>query len=309
MLNCIEDVFHGFYQQNGRLDVAGRCLFLRVFISLLAFFATAFISRNLILSIVIAIIVGAAVWLILLRITLSPIILTTSGQAGTDSEWFSKDELSLKQVFSLLKICFPLFLGTLLSVYIINAPKYTIDLTLGAVPQAIFSFIFSPNFVIVMLSTLIFNPVVRNLSLHWNDKELKSFWRIVRQQLLIIVVLTILCLIAGYLVGIPVLSIIYNTDLSQYKNEFLVLLLGGGTWAAATFIVILITVIRKQNLVYIGYGIVAVLTFLLTPFMIKELGIMGGSIVYLFSSVMLLVMLGMLFVIGFRHSGSPKSSD
>lgn len=93
--------------------------------------------------------------------------------------------------------------------------------------------------------------------------------RVVRQHI-IIIILTLFTLIGGYFLGIPVLSAIYKTDLCNYKSELLILLIGGGLLAISGFVVILITLIRKQKYLSWGYAFIAVLAFVFSPIFVQK---------------------------------------
>ena len=59
--------------------------------------------------------------------------------------------------------------------------------------------------------------------------------------------LTVFVLAGGFVLGIPVLSVVYGVDLAGYKTELMVLLLGGGFLAYTSFYQMILTVIRRQN--------------------------------------------------------------
>ena len=140
----------------------------------------------------------------------------------------AKEKVDWKQVFALLKVCFPLFAGAFLSFYIGNAPKYAIDAMLTDELQACYGFIAMPVFVIGLLNNFIFNPMLYKLSMMWNDGRVGQFVRKILLQSLIVAGITLVCIIGAFLLGVPVLSWLYNTDLAPYKAELLLLLLGGG---------------------------------------------------------------------------------
>ena len=52
------------------------------------------------------------------------------------------------------------------------------------------------------------------------------------------VAVTVVCEIGAYLLGIPVLSILYGINLGAYKIDLLILLLAGGVNALAFFYVL-----------------------------------------------------------------------
>ena len=53
-IDSIEDVYFGAYQRDNRLDIAGKCMSIRMFITILIFLLALVISRSLLISTIIA---------------------------------------------------------------------------------------------------------------------------------------------------------------------------------------------------------------------------------------------------------------
>lgn len=267
-IDAFEDVFHGLYQQKGRLDVAGKAMALRLGVTILFFLIGLLILKNLL--IVLILVTGITGILLFMFIKWS---YTPFGKMIEKS-------YSIYNVMRIIKICFPLFLGSFLSFYIGNAPKYAIDSVLNDELQACYGFIAMPVFVIGLLNNFIFNPMVYKMSVLWDKDEKKKFLKKFVIQIIIIMVITMICIVSAYLVGIPVLSVLYNTDLSLYKYELLILLLGGGFLALSGLLVTVITIIRFQSSIMFGYIIVAALAYALSKTVVEQYTIRGAASLY-----------------------------
>ena len=288
MFDALEDVFHGLYQQNGRLDVAGKSLALRVFTSMAAFIITLVLAKNLIAACVVAI-AAAAIGFICFNLTVFRNFFT--GKVSWNGQAIKK----------LLWVCFPLFLGSFMMVYINNAPKYAIDTYMPAEYfQAYFNYLFMPAFVINLFSTFIFKPMVTTMAEVWVSNEKKLLLRIIGKLLLAVALLTAAVEVAGYFLGIPVLSWFYASDLSQYRAELLILVLGGGFNAVVTLMFYGITVLRKQKFVLIGYSVTLALALVISAALVPVGGLMGASIAYLLSMVILAAVFTITFVVCYR---------
>ena len=277
IVDSLEDVYHGLYQQNNRLDIAGKCMTLRMFLTIVVFGACLFVYKSLLTALIISTVFTTVVYIAFTMLTCSEF----------KSFYGSIDK---NNIIKLLKNCFPLFLGAFLAFYIGNAPKYAIDSQLNDELQACYGFIAMPVFVIGLLNNFIFNPVIARMSLMWNEGNKKDFFKLFKKQLLIIVALTAICELGAFLLGIPVLSILYNTNLAPYKTELLVLLLGGGFLALSGLLVTVITIMRMQKVLSIGYIIVSVCALVLSPVMVEKFAIMGASVLYLILMFLLCVM-------------------
>lgn len=277
IVDSLEDVYHGLYQQNNRLDIAGKCMTLRMFLTIVVFGACLFVYKSLLTALIISTVFTTVVYIAFTMLTCSEF----------KSFYGSIDK---NNIIKLLKNCFPLFLGAFLAFYIGNAPKYAIDSQLNDELQACYGFIAMPVFVIGLLNNFIFNPVIARMSLMWNEGNKKDFFKLFKKQLLIIVALTAICELGAFLLGIPVLSILYNTNLAPYKTELLVLLLGGGFLALSGLLVTVITIMRMQKVLSIGYIIVSVCALVVSPVMVEKFAIMGASVLYLILMFLLCVM-------------------
>lgn len=289
VVDSLEDVYHGLYQQKGRLDVAGKTMAFRLGITLIVFAIGIIFLKNLLLAVI-----GATV------ITIFLLILFNKWAYRLFKETV-KGKISFTHVRDLLKLCFPLFLGSFLSFYIGNAPKYAIDSVLNDESQACYGFISMPIFVVGLLNNFIFNPMIYKLSVMWNEGKKKEFIKKILIQILIVLGITCTCIMGAYICGIPILSILYNTDLSSYKIELLILLLGGGFLALSGLLVITITIIRFQNSLTIGYVIVSLLAYILSEIVVEQYLIKGAACLYLVLMITLCFVFGLFLIYGLKR--------
>lgn len=287
MVDAVEDVYHGFLQQKGRLDIAGKAMTIRLVITITVFAITVTISNDLLFALIISTVATMALMIYLTQCSYKTVRVGEHKNGGSN-------------VWKLLRLSFPLFLGSFLAFYIGNAPKYAIDSILSDELQACYGFIAMPVFVIGLLNNFIFNPMIHKLSVIWEQRKMGQFYRIVAEQIGVIVGITIVCIAGGGLVGTPVLSVLYNTDLTPYKMELIILLLGGGFLALSGFLVTVITIIRFQKYIVAGYGIVAFFAFYLSPAFVKQYAIMGAAMLYLILMVLLCIAFCGLMIWGIR---------
>lgn len=287
MVDAVEDVYHGFLQQKGRLDIAGKAMTIRLVITITVFAIIVIISNDLLFALIISTVATMALMIYLTQCSYKTVRVGEHKNGGSN-------------VWKLLRLSFPLFLGSFLAFYIGNAPKYAIDSILSDELQACYGFIAMPVFVIGLLNNFIFNPMIHKLSVIWEQRKMGQFYRIVAEQIGVIVGITIVCIAGGGLVGTPVLSVLYNTDLTPYKMELIILLLGGGFLALSGFLVTVITIIRFQKYIVAGYGIVAFFAFYLSPAFVKQYAIMGAAMLYLILMVLLCIAFCGLMIWGIR---------
>lgn len=268
VVDAFEDVFHGLYQQRGRLDIAGKAMTLRLGTTILFFLTGLLILKNLLIV------------LIFITCFTGILLIVFTRWSYKLFERAVEKRYSFYNVLGIMKICFPLFLGSFLSFYIGNAPKYAIDGVLNDELQACYGFIAMPVFVIGLLNNFVFNPMIYKMSVLWDKGKKNEFLKKFIIQVMIVIGITLVCIVGAYLVGIPILSFLYNTDLSLYKYELLILLLGGGFLALSGLLVTVITIIRFQNSLMFGYIIVSILAYTLSKIAVEQYSIRGAAGLY-----------------------------
>lgn len=280
--DAIEDVYYGEYQKCGRLDIASKTMTLRLLFTLIIFSIIIMISKNLLY----ALFISSCVTFIIMYIFIK----------WTYRKFKKTIEMHWRNVVRLLKNCFPLFAGSFLSFYIGNAPKYAIDFLLTDDLQACYGFLAMPVFVIGLLNGFIFNPMLFKLSCLWNEAKIKLFLKQVVMQIAIVAGITGVCILGAYLIGIPVLSLLYNTNLSPYKTELLILLLGGGFLGLSGLLNAVIIIIRCQkNLLWV-YLTVAIIAFFMSNPIVKKYRMMGASILYMILMLIICICFLLIFM-------------
>ena len=264
--DAIEDVYYGDYQKKGRLDVGAKAIAWRLILTLVLFSCILIIFKDLLLALIISTSFTFVIMVMFIRCTVCDF-----AETGNKS-W--------EKIVELLKQCFPLAAGAFLSFYIGNAPKYAIDSILNDELQACYGFIAMPVFVIGLLNNFIFVPILYKMSCLWEERKIRIFIQRTLIQVIIIIMITLVCIIGAYLIGVPVLSILYSTDLAPYKTELLILLLGGGFLGLSGLLNTMITIIRFQKSLLWGYGIIAVAAFVLSNHIVQQWAMFGAALLY-----------------------------
>lgn len=274
MLDALEDVMHGFLQQNRRLDIAAKLQTMRISITMGCFLIVLYLTKSLFYTLIITTIFSFTAILILNI----PVIVN-----------FTEVKLDFNYKFmkELFLACFPLFIGSYLTLYLGNAPKYAIDRYMSSEYQTYFGILFLPSFVINLFSGFIFRPVLTSLAEDWAKNERKKYTKKIIQLIVWGVGLTIIVFIGTYILGIPLLSFIYNINLVPYKRELLILIIGGGFNALNVILYYALTVMRKQNYLLFGYLITAIFAFFTAPNFVRHQGIFGAALAYLFSNILM----------------------
>ena len=279
MIGALQDVYHGLFQLKNRLDLAGKSLTLRITASIITFAVFIFFTSDLIIS---------CISLCLVSITC--FILFDLNYAKKLEPQHTKFRIIPKKQKELFIACFPLFICSFLSMYVLNAPKFAIDTffaTEGGI-QTSYGILMMPAAVINLFSIFVFRPVMTPMANSFSTGNTKQFFKTLVKLIIYILISTIICLLIGYYLGIPVLSNLYGIDLHSYKTSLLIILIGGSFSALLSVLQYVITIIRQQYKLLIGYIIASIFAYFISNFLVQANGILGGAISYMLVYLFLL---------------------
>lgn len=267
VIESIEDVFHGEYQREGRLDAACFIGVIRYIISMVIFVITYILFKDLSLAFVALCLISFILFLAtnIYMCSVLKIRRTDKKEGG---------------VIRLFRVCFPLFITTFFNIYICNAAKYSLEKYSSDAVQGYYGMLFMPVFVINLLCIFIYRPKLVELAEYWRDGETDKLETFILRQIMLIIIITLIVIAGGYILGIHVLSVFFGTDLSPYKIPFVILLAGGGMTAAVEFMNNIFTVVRKQNIMVWIYCFIFLAAFLFTGVFVKGGEIFGASLAY-----------------------------
>lgn len=238
LTEAVEDVFVGRLQQRGRLDIGARIAAFRLATSTTVVFGALWWIRSLpvcfLLGIAAEILVDA--------------ILVPAARKYAD---FRLSSPGFGNAGRLLRVGIPLCVGMALHNYVGNAPKYLVDLYLTDELQAVCGYVMMPMFVLAILNTFVMQPAVKGLGDAWHMDPALFVGKAVR-HISLILVLAAVVLCAGLAIGIPLLSLLYKVDLLPYRKEFLILMAGGGLFTVSSYMIVLLTAMRRQTAIVWG---------------------------------------------------------
>ena len=267
VVEAYSEVYFGRFQQVGRLDVAAKTNLYRTLIGLTGGIIALIITHDLVVSI--------TVWFIMTVIAMFSSSILVYKEFGSLEFKFRWDKIA-----RIFMDCFPLFIGYFMMNYIGNAPKYAIDATMTDLDQANYNYIFMPVFAVGLFANFIFNPILVKLAHRWDEGKIRPFTMIVLRQLMVIAGITLLAIAVALTIGCPVLGILFNADISPFKTDLTILMVGGGMLALVNFFSVVVTVMRCQRHLIAGYVIIAVLALLLAEKAVLRSGLRGAAVLY-----------------------------
>lgn len=288
VFDAFEDVFHGMFQQHGRLDLAGRAFFFRLLAQLAVFCLCAVCTGNLTVSCLAACIVSFAVFFF------ANIPYARRFAAPVPS-------FALRPMAGIFWACLPLFVGSFLLVYLTNAPRYAIDLYLSREAQAVYAILFMPSLVINLLSGFVFKPLLTEMAVTFTQRNLTRFRSIVGKGIFSVTAAAAVTLIVARLWGVELLGALYGTDLGRYQAELLILLLGGLFNALGIIFYYAIVTMRRQKYIFPVYAAAAAFAYFFRG-IVKSRGMFGAAVLYDASMLIVFLLFFVIASFGLAHS-------
>ncbi len=266
-VDCLEEVFEGRYQQKGRLDQAGKLVVARLVISIGGMMAVLLWTGDLL---------GASLAAVLLAAAASAVMIYLFRRTAE----YVRTPFSVRSILELMRECLPVCAVNFLSFYLINEPKYAIDAAMDETAQACYNFIAMPVFVIQLLNMFLYQPMLISMTKDWKSGNRAGFVGSLGRVAGALLLTSVPIFLAAGLWGIPVLSWLYHTDLSEYRTELLLVLTGGVFLAFNGFCAAVLTIIRAQRHLPLAYLAGTILSVLLTPRLVAAYGILGAVVAF-----------------------------
>lgn len=281
-LDAYSAIYFALFQKKERLDIAGKSTSYRTILTVVIFTLCLITFKDLLITIIISIIF-TVLWILFFDLKFVKKFQIIN---------FSFNFLKIKK---LLIECFPLFLGSFILISIGNQPKYAIDSLYPETIQNYFAILIMPAAIINLLSLFMFRPMITSLSLMWNNNEYQKFSLYIIKLISYIAIITLGCVGGAFLIGIPILSIVFNVSLTSYKLPLCIILLGGGISAVISLLYNVMAIMRKQRVMLLAYIISFMTAIIISKPLVKNFEIKGASFAYLISMFVMMMMFLLIF--------------
>lgn len=296
MVEAFADIFGGMYQQKDRIDLTGKAFTFRVVFSTMAFGFVILITKNLFAGTV-AMVVTSFLLFFLYDLKICRFF--------TDV----KIVVGFNKIISLTKEVLPLFVGAFIMSYINSAPKYAINAYCSDDLQNKYTILFMPAFVINLFSIFVFRPVLVDMAKKWNIYDIVGVINYIKRSSFFILITTIVCIIGSVTVGIPVLSYFYNVNLSGEKIILVWVMIYGGFSAFCTYFYCVIVSMRAHSKILIGYIAAFIMASILSPCLVKQMGLFGAVMASLISLFVLDIIFGVIILMAiYKHEEEKKEN-
>lgn len=276
ILEAVAESAYAAIQKKDRLYQVGRSMCMKALLSLAGFFIVDYLTRNIVLASLL-VIIGHLI----------PIIFYDLPKLAKTGFHFGK--FDAKKVQYLLQIGFFTFGFTFLNMYLINAARYALDSTGDDSVQTIYGIIVMPATVLGLVGQYLVQPFLTSFKKLFVTGA-QQFRSLVVKLCLVLTGVGVICVLATWLLGIPVLELLYAIDLDGNQLG-LTLIIIGGTFSTMTMVIstALITMRRTSDQFWI-YCAVSLITLGLSHLLVGRYGIFGAYLSYLSSMLLLFVL-------------------
>ncbi len=288
VIDALADAYEAEFQRGGRLYLTGKSNAFRTILSVGVFLASLAYTKDLAAASLWAVGAQAAGFLVFDVLVIREL---------PNVEWRSakgkKQELFAETIL--------LFCSAVLDFYIFSASKYAIEGCMADRDMAVFGAIFMPTSIINLVAGFVIRPYLTKMSFTWEMGRTRRFLKIQKRIALIIAALTVLAVGGAWLLGIPVLSLLYpnlRTGLSQCRPALVLIIFGGALNAYMNLFYYSLVIMKKQKYIFGVYGLVSLMVVLVSTPFVRWGGIFGGALAYVVLTGALMVLFGLIDLAG-----------
>lgn len=287
MLDAFAEHYYAILQKNDDLYKVGISLIIKGVLGVVLFLLINILTKNIFL---------ACISLVILNL----IVTFTYDYFNSRKVKQVITKFNLKNVISIYLAGFWIFIQTFLMQYILNASRYSIDKYFADDYQTIFGIILMPASLMILVSQFIIQPYLIRIKDYISKKEFNCLNKLILKICIFILLIGALSLVAAYFLGIPILELVYNLNLKDYKTELLIIIMASIIYSISFILNNALIALRKTLAPAICYLIVAVIEFFLVNYLVIKYVLFGASISYFISMLLILIIYILIYFVAIR---------
>lgn len=250
IIDAFSDTIYGIFQKNERLDLVGKSLTFKTIFSVLVLICVDYTTKNLLFSVFAYMLVNLVVFIFYDKFLANKFVKT-------------KIQIN-KQTINLLLSTKFIFLNNFISNVLINIPRFFVKFIYSNTELGYLGILIMIPTVLSLFGQFIVQPILLKLIIAVNKKDKGKFDYYISKCTKYILGISLLCIVAAYLLGPEVLNILYGIDFSNYRLSILILIFAG-TFNVLSFIIsTALNIFRKimiQTVAYISTLLISIVLF------------------------------------------------
>lgn len=285
-LEAFDDTLYGYFQKNDELHIVGKSLFFKSIVGVIFFAIVDIITHDLVISCI--------------ALTFNSLLFVIFYDIRKAVRYIEKNKIRWNRVLKLFKIGFSVFAFSFLAVYIVNIQKYIIDILLDDAAQTVFGIIVMPGTIMSLCGQYITAPLLTEIVKCYKQHQCVELKKISRKIVGILLILGILVEVAAWLLGIPVLNIVYAIDLNQYKMDLIFIIMGALFYAVAGIYSTILITMRKNNMQLVIYIADSIVGVIISYYMISMWKLHGATVGYVLTMTFDVILYKIYYMIEYK---------
>ena len=271
VIDALADTYEAEFQRGGRLYLTGKSNAFRTILSVAVFLTVLSGTGGRLVTAGAAAVSAQAAGFFLFDVLVLRALPDVERSSKKGRKWMLFKDNTL------------LFFSVILDFYIFSASKYAIEGCMADRDMAVYGAIFMPTSVINLVAGFVIRPYLTKLSFVWEMGKPERFTRLILRLAAVIGALTVLAVGGAWFLGIPVLGLLYSNlryALHSCRLALTLIIAGGAFNALMNLFYYSLIIMKKQRLVFDGYGLVGILAVLISGPFVQAWGILGGALAY-----------------------------
>lgn len=270
-IESIADALYGILQVHGYLYISGMSLLYKAIAGFSVFIVIDIFTRNIILSSVGIVVIN---------------ILLVLFYDLRNTRKFENIQIKMKVVnyyvknsLVMLKQSSPVFAVLFLAMFSLNIPRYFINLY-HQDQIGYFGIIVMPITLIALLMVFVLQPNVIRLSKLYKEEKYLEFHKIVKKLVYITVFVGGVILLVTYIIGVPVLKLVFGLNFSNYKLSLIIVVTGATINALVSIFINILIIVRRLKAQSYILLITNIALIMFSIVFVGRYGLLGGVILF-----------------------------
>ncbi len=266
-IDVLSDTLHAIIQRNNQLYKCGISLLIKTIILSVTFSLVSYYFHNIIFSSLTVLIIEIVFcFFVDFRIAKNFIIFKK----------FNKNNFN-----QLLKNGFYAFCFAFLYNYVLNIPKYILEMLGSNERQAVLGIIIMPATFMALIATYLVQPFLNKMVQLIEEKKSKELIALIIKMNVITLLFGLLVIIIASFLGIPVLSFIYNLNLNEEKINLIIIIIASIFYALTNIFSATIISLRRTFAQLIILIVTLIFAFIISYILINKYQLFGASLSFL----------------------------
>lgn len=276
-IESIADSIYGILQAYNGLSYVGKSLLYKSALGLLLFIFIDVLTGNIIMS-SIGIALVNVIFVILYDIRLARKFENIGIKSNVIPFYIHEAGIILRRTAAIFAVTF-------LATFSINIPRFFID-KYDSSQIGYFGILAMPITLIALFMSFILQPNMVQLTKMYNHGKYKKFKKVINGVMMVTLGFGAVVAVGTFVVGIPLLNIIFGIDFSQHKAELMIMIIGGIANAFVAIFIVLLTIMRRFKALFYNLLFTNLALVIASAILVQEYGMLAGVSLFALANIL-----------------------